>query len=196
MGLSIHYNGRIKQAASLPALIEEVKDISEIYGWKYHIYETEFPNNSFDNCLLLDPVYGISFTPTASETISLAFLSNGVMVCPARINFFANSESETERSFIFINSVKTQYAGVVIHQLIIHLFKYLDRKYLQEFQLTDESEYWETLDEALMKRKFKLYNELVDGFASALQSFPMEANEDLQTYFNRLIQYVNRLKRE
>ncbi|OAV65981.1 hypothetical protein Barb6XT_02171 [Bacteroidales bacterium Barb6XT] len=35
MGLCIYYSGRIKNADSLPLLVEEIKDISEIYGWKY-----------------------------------------------------------------------------------------------------------------------------------------------------------------
>lgn len=48
MGLSIYYSGRIKNAESLPLLVEEVKDISEIYGWKYKTYETCFPRNALD----------------------------------------------------------------------------------------------------------------------------------------------------
>ncbi len=33
MGLTLHYSGKISKDASLPGLIEEVKDIAEIYNW-------------------------------------------------------------------------------------------------------------------------------------------------------------------
>ncbi|MDR2148509.1 MAG: hypothetical protein LBE91_18865 [Tannerella sp.] len=125
MGLSIHYSGRLKKAEFLPDLIEEIKDISNVYGWKYYIFETRFPGNTFENRISFDDVYGINFTPTKCETVSLTFLSNGTMVCPSRMMFYAHSENETERSWIYTNSVKTQFAGVLIHQLLIRLFKYL-----------------------------------------------------------------------
>ena len=50
MGLSIYYSGRLRKVEFLPALIEEIKDVSDVYGWKYH-------------------VYGICFTPMGCETI-------------------------------------------------------------------------------------------------------------------------------
>lgn len=45
MGLTIHYRGRFNPAASLQAMIEDVRDILEIYKWKYYIFESEFPDN-------------------------------------------------------------------------------------------------------------------------------------------------------
>ena len=57
MGLSIHYSGRLRKAASLPALIEEVKDVSDVYGWKYYIFETHFPDGVFENRTSFDDVY-------------------------------------------------------------------------------------------------------------------------------------------
>lgn len=45
MGLSFHYSGSIAKPELLPELIEEVLDIAKIYGWKYSIYKTSFPNN-------------------------------------------------------------------------------------------------------------------------------------------------------
>lgn len=154
-----------------------------------------FPDDTLDNQLSFAPIYGINFTPTESETISLAFLSNGTMICPARIRFFADSKSEIERSYIFTNSVKTQYAGVVMHQLIIHILKYLNDKYFENFQLKDESHYWETEDENLMREQFKEYDKLIDNFALSIQTFPMNTEESLQAYFNRMITHINNLKK-
>ncbi len=193
MGLSIHYSGRLKKAESLPDLIEEIEDISKLYGWKYNIHNTRFPDDSFENSTSFENVYGICFTPTECETLSLAFLSNGAMVCPARILFFADDENM--RPYIYTNSVKTQFAGVFIHQLLIRLFKYLNDKYFEDFKLSDESYYWETDDENLMHERFKVYDSLLDNFVLSVQTFPVEPDEDMISYFERMMKHVNSLKK-
>jgi len=45
MGLSINYSGSFKKDSSLEAMIEEVKDIAQIYEWKYTINKNSLPNN-------------------------------------------------------------------------------------------------------------------------------------------------------
>jgi hypothetical protein len=195
MGLSIHYKGRLHQAEQLPAMIAEIVDVSKVYGWKYHIFNNNFPNDSFENRTSFDDVYGICFTPTDCETISLAFLSNGTMVCPFRIEFFAYSEDETERSYIYTVSVKTQFAGVDAHLLLIQLFKYLNDKYFEDFKMDDESYFWETGDEKLMRERFKLYDRLMDNVALSIQTFPMEQGENVVSYFERLMEHIHNLKK-
>ena len=191
MGLSIHFSGRLRKAEYLPAVVEEIKDISDVYGWKYHIYNTYFPSCTFDTCTSFENVYGISFTPANCETISLAFLSNGMMVCPSRIAFFAHTENE---SYIYTVSVKTQFADVFMHQLLIRLFKYLNKNYFEDFKLSDESCYWETDDENLMRERFKEYDNLLDNVAFSVQTFPIESGEDVVSYFERLMKHINNRK--
>jgi hypothetical protein len=195
MGLTIHFSGRLRKAEDLSSMIEEIKDVSDVYGWKYRIYNTRFPNDIFESQPSFENIYGISFTPTDCETISIAFLSNGAMVCPARVLFFADSENETQRSYIYTVSVKTQFAGVIVHQLLIRLFKYLNDKYFEDFNLNDESYYWETDDENLMKERFKLYDNLLDKVVLSVQTFPIKAGEDMIAYFERLMKHINDLKR-
>jgi hypothetical protein len=193
MGLSIHFSGRLRKAEHLPALIEEVKDVSNVYGWKYHVYDTHFPNDTFENHTSFENVYGISFTPADCETISLAFLSNGTMVCPARISFFVHTKNEP---YIYTVSVKTQFAGVFVHQLLIRLFKYLNDKYFEDFKLEDESYYWETDDENLMRERFKVYDNLLYNIVLSVQTFPLKQGEDMIAYFERLMKHVDSLKKE
>ena len=195
MGLSIHYSGRIKNAASLPLLIEEVKEIVTIYGWKYRIAESSFPDNTLNDQEHLSPIYGISFTPPECETISLTFLSNGVMACSSGIYLFGNSKNATERDYIYRLFAKTQFAGVEIHALIINLFRYLSEKYLTDFKMSDEGQYWETGDEDVLRGKFKEYEALLDNFMLSLETFPVEKGEGLMDYFDRLLEHINRLKR-
>ncbi|RZJ81824.1 MAG: hypothetical protein EOO47_02935 [Flavobacterium sp.] len=196
MGLSIHYSGRIKDAKLLPNLIEEVKDVAQTYNWKYHIFQSNFVNNELDVQTGFKDIYGISFTPTNSETISFSFLSNGVMVCPARLYLFSDTQNEQEQAYIYSISVKTQYAGVQLHQFIIHFLKYLNSKYINDFNVADESYYWETGDEEKMKSQFKKYNTLIDNFALALEVFPKEKDESMIEYVERLMIHVNGLRQK
>ena len=194
MGLCIYYSGKIKDADSLPHLIDEVKDIANIHGWKYSLDECYFPNNTLENQENLDSIYGISFTPPECETISLTFLSNGVMVCSTQVLFFGNSKNETERNYIYQLFAKTQYAGMAIHAIIINLFRYLSKKYLVDFKMRDESEYWETADENVLRKNFKAYDALLDNFTLSLQTFPVEKGGNMISYFERLLEHINRLK--
>lgn len=195
MGLSIHYRGYLKEASSLPDLIREVKDVAEIYGWKYQTFNTVFPKKQFSEEVSFDKFYGISFTPTNSEIVSLVFLSNGRMVCPVRVKLSDKYQLEQEDSWIYFNSVKTQYAGVLIHQLVIHFFRYLNDKYFRDFEMHDESYYWETNDEEKMKAQFKTYNALIDNFVLAVETFPLQKDEDITNYFERLMKRVNDLRK-
>ena len=43
MGLSIHYSGSLSNPDYLSEIIEEVKDIAEVFKWEYNIYEERFP---------------------------------------------------------------------------------------------------------------------------------------------------------
>ncbi len=85
MGLTIHYSGRIANKNTLPQLMEEVEEIATVHGWKYRIYEREFPvSERLTSSEALTQthdgkLYGIEFTPRGSEPVSICFLSNGRM---------------------------------------------------------------------------------------------------------------------
>ena len=196
MGLSIYYSGKIKDAASLPLLIEEVKDVAIVNKWEYRILEPSFPNNKLDNQEHFEPIFGIYFTPPNCESISLTFLSNGVMACPSQIEFFGNSKNEPVRNQIYTLFSKTQYAGMTIHALIINLFKYLNNKYLKDFKMIDEGEYWETGDENILRHKFHQYDSLLDNFVLSLETFPVQKGENMIDYFERLMGHINDLKKD
>ncbi|WP_191737345.1 hypothetical protein [Chryseobacterium caseinilyticum] len=187
-------SGKLKQADLLTDLTEEIVDVAEAHHWKFHVFNSAFPDNTFSKETVYDKLYGINFTPQNCETISIVFLSNGKMVCPARIHFFASSENSEEQSYIYSNSVKTQYAGIQTHQVIILFFRYLSNKYFDDFELSDESGYWETNDEEKMKKQFQIYNRLTDDFALAFETLPAKEGEDIFTYLERLMKNVNDLQ--
>jgi len=189
MGLTFHYSGRLNKDASLRDLVEEVRDISLIYKWNYSIFEEKFPlvtsNDAYN-----DKIYGICFTPPACETVWLCFLSNGKMSNPVNLQFYGNSNDKEEQEYLYMLSVKTQFAGIEVHKLIIHLFRYLNEKYFSHFKLYDEGEYWETGDEELLRKNFERYNFLLNSFTTALETFPVKKDEPFESYFERLMKYV------
>ena len=190
MGLSIHYSGSFKAQASLQAMIEEVKDIAETYKWRYTVFEDEFPAGSFGKAEYNQNIYGICFTPPECETVSLCFLSNGKMSDALNLKFYGDSKDKEEAKYLYMLSVKTQYAGIEIHKLVIHLLRHLSKKYLQDFILSDEGEYWETGDEKILEDAFKRYTYLIESFATSLENYPKESGESFEAYFERLLRQI------
>jgi hypothetical protein len=191
MGLSFHYSGSFNADASLPAMIKEVKDIVEIFKWQYYVYEEEFPENSMGKAEYNQNIYGISFTPPECETVYLSFLSNGKMSSAPNLQFYGNSKNKEEAEYLYMLSTKTQYAGIEIHKLVIHLLKYLNGKYLKDFTVMDEGEYWETGDEKLLEQIFKRYTFLIESFTSSLENYPKKDDESFETYIERLAQQLH-----
>lgn len=224
MGLSIHYSGQIADKNRLPQLIEEVEEIAKVHGWKYSIYEREFPeeskeahsNESLQNKSKHDgKLYGIDFTPHGSEPISIAFLSNGRMSSVMQLycwgefkeekhieinNANVNEQGELEmhneeliltadyyQRYLYKCSSKTQYAGVQAHEMVIGVFRYLNKNFLKDFELIDEGNFWETYDKDLLIRTFERYTSLINGFASALTETKKKEDEDLDAYMERVI---------
>jgi hypothetical protein len=191
MGLSFHYNGRFKPGASLPAMIEEVKDLAEIYQWQYHIYEESFPAAGSGKSGYNQKMYGISFTPPGCETVWLCFLSNGKMSSPVHLQFYGKRKDREAQEYLYALSVKTQPAGMEIHIILIHLLKYLAGKYFQDFTIDDEGRYWETGDPAILEDNFKRYNFLVNNFTASLEQCHRDPGEDLKAYFERILKQIH-----
>jgi len=191
MGLTIHYSGRFNEHASLSEMIEEVADIAEIYNWTYHVFEEHFPpidnlgNAEYDN-----KIYGICFTPPECETINLCFLSNRRMSSAPNLEFFGKSSDEEYKKYLYMLSAKTQFAGSGTHKLIIHLLKYLNKKYFNEFKVIDEGSYWETEDEKLLEETFKRYTDFLDSVGAALENIPLKSEETFEEYFNRILKII------
>jgi len=193
MGLSLHYSGSFRESASLSKMISEVKDIVEVFEWDYNIYLEEFPKDSNAENSYNDNIYGISFTPPKCETLSLCFLSNRKMSCLANLKFYGKSNNEAEKKYLYMQSVKTQYAGVEIHKFIIELFRHLKKQdYFETLRIIDEGKYWETEDENLLKDKFKENENLLDNFTIAMKSTPLKSGESYESYFKRLINMINK----
>lgn len=191
MGLTIHYNGRFSKSASLSEMIEELKDIAEINNWKFQIYLSRFPKKFYDDNSHNQKIYGITIFIPKCDPLCLTFLSNRRMCMPLSLKLWGNSTDENEKKYLYMLFTKTQFAGRNIHKIIIHLFRYISKKYFSEFELIDESKYWETGDEKIFNDIFNRYEEIFDFVDFALGNIPLGDNESIEEYFERIIKIIS-----
>lgn len=196
MGLSIYYNGTFKKNALLSEMIEEVKDIGDVYKWKYYIFERKFPKDSIGKKEFNKNIYGILFSPPKCEPVTLCFLSNGRMGNPFMLEYWLKSKNKKDKKLVFGNVTKTQYAGVEVHAIIINLFRYLSKKYFENFTVIDEGKFWETNDEILLRKTFKDWGELIDGFTDALENLENKKVESLEELIIRAAKMVQEKRKK
>lgn len=190
MGLSFHYKGKLREPHSLKKLIEEVADISNANKWRFKVFEENFPNDTFTIEPNKNSIYGISFSPPKCETVCLTFLSNGRLSAFYNLEFNKKLKKLEDDKYLYCLSVKTQYCGSGIHKLLIPIFDYLNKNYFEEFEFTDEGEFWETRDEKLLEKIFNRYTNLINSFGSVLEHIPMLEGESIETYILRMAEIV------
>ncbi len=195
MGLTIYYTGRFNPGSSLPEMIEEVKDICEVQKWEYYIFNRDFPALPFPDDYDGE-IYGICFSPPGSETVSFEFLSNGRLSTFVLLDLWGNSDDEERKQFIYMPFTKTQFAGFEVHALIVEIFRYVSKKYLLDFKMTDEGHYWETNDMEVLKEQFRVYESLLDNFCLGLQAMPVRKGENMEEYLIRVMEAVHKMRKK
>lgn len=195
MGLSIHYSGRFREDASLSRMIQDVKDVAQVNGWKYIVFEEAFPEDPPESDVQDDRFYGIAFTPDQCETIFLTFLSNRRMSSPVSLEAFGPASGHPDEKFIYMLSAKTQFAGIETHRVIINLFRYLEKHYFEDFEMLDEGSYWETGDDKVLNETFQRYNALMDEFSTAVDHIDRLEGENPEGYIERIVRWIHKKRR-
>lgn len=166
MGLSIHYSGKLKDIALLPQMVEEVKDVCNVLGWRFRSSED-----------------GFGFTPPESETFCFDFRPDGTLVNKMYLRYNIEPSNTV--------SVKTQFAGIEVHIAAVKLLKHLANKYFAVFNVSDEGGYWETDDEAVLRKQFGAYNMLLNEVQAAMQDFKEEEGDTPERLADRLEKFLN-----
>ncbi len=186
MGLSFHYSGKIIDEHLIKELVGEVADIADSLHWDRVI----FGNGSleqFNGKFINDEEFsGICITPPECEPVFLCFMKDGNLYNPVSYQFYKEDPVQFPIGFTTTLSVKTQYAGIEIHKILIKLFRHLGKKYLLDLKIMDESYYWETDDEEVLKQQFKLYDDLVESFALAFDCTAIKKGETIEEYIIRV----------
>lgn len=165
MGLSIHYSGKLKDVALLPQLVEEVQDVCDVLGWRFRGGED-----------------GFGFTPPESETFCFDFRPDGALVNKLYLRYNIEPSHTV--------SVKTQFAGAEVHIAAVKLLKHLAKRYFAIFKVHDEGKYWETDDEAVLRRQFGVYGTLLNEVQAAMSDFKAQEGETAEGMVNRLERHL------
>ena len=126
MGVTIHFEGQLKNEAAYQELLEEVSSIAKPEGWSTEASESEVKTLSRvrdeQDWDYVGPVKGI--------VISIAEDCD-----PVRLEFDSD---------LYVQEfTKTQFAGPQVHLKVLELLKAL-RPFFRDLRVEDEGEYWET----------------------------------------------------
>ncbi len=182
MGLSIYYSGSLRNENQLDELIEEVTEICNTLQWQPHV----FNGNGKDE------LKGLCFAPEGCEPVFLSFLPGGRLCSPVNLQFSDMYDGvQFDKELMYTTATKTQYAGPEAHIALIKLLKYISKKYLNDFILSDEGNYWETDDEQILYAQFEKYNMLLDLVGDALGSMSHEPGETPVSLIERIEKILN-----
>ena len=191
MGLTIHYSARIKSKDVLPQFVAEVADICESMGWEYDTVDevVEMKDDVVFVPALDDSknihLEGIVFHPPKCESVIFTFLSSGWTSSFLHLKAAKQYQKvDNEPLFngfpklVYMMHTQTQRAGVDMHVAIIRLFKYVEKKYFSEMKVSDEGNYWETLDTQVLQKSFDRYTDMIDSVKRALEKSGWDVTHD------------------
>jgi hypothetical protein len=180
MGITIHYQGKLNQPDLAEAFCEELEDISKAMEWKYTLITDEPDSKPF-------PVKGIVISPhEKSEPLVFTFDPEGNLR-----NAFMMRFADEEPDLTWYNHTKTQFAPIDVHIAVIKLMKYIQQKYIENLNVTDEGSYWETGDAYLLKKKMDFLNAKMDELAGLLESIHIEKDDTAETLVNKIEKLLN-----
>jgi hypothetical protein len=167
--LSIHYSGTIKDKALIATLTGEVRDVCSSLCWTYHIFDEE-------------DFSGIGFSPPQCEPVFLTFNNSPQLASPVARQLGLDTSPI---------STKTQHAGLEAHMALLNLLKHLAERYFAVFELDDEGGYWETGGEEALRKKFDLYNAILNTVSEAMKDFKAEEGDTPERPADRLEKFLN-----
>jgi len=146
--IKIRYRGRLKYPKDVHQLTTETSDICQSNGWTHKIWEEDWETpqtvtlNSSAKGMSFEghaPLKGISFNIGESEMIWLTFTPDGLLqslMTLVQPDFFLDDDKFPWQR------IKTGFDGAKSHIALCKLFRYLEGKYFEVFEVLDESGYW------------------------------------------------------
>jgi hypothetical protein len=144
MGVTIHFEGRLKNVEALTSLESDVRAFSNESGWTTKpICESNTTlkrvvNEQDDD--YVGPTRGVEAQPHPNCE-------------PLRFEF--------DRGLFIQEYCKTQFAGAATHVKIVELIRRVAH-YFEDLHVEDEGEFWETNDEALLESHIEKVNGMID----------------------------------
>lgn len=201
MGISIHYQGSLKDRALIDQLQEEMTDICKSMEWEYQIWN-EDQSQPFSASLEHTekgahihghiPLRGISIhTDPENESLDLLFTPQGQL--SSFMLEIMKHDGTLANDFGWV-SVKTQYGSANAHIAIIKLLRYLQKKFIPDLEVKDEAEYWETADKhRLLELRGFLFRKMAE-LEDALSSMDFEEGLNAEEVADKIEEVLKKME--
>jgi len=184
MGVTIHFQGTLKNAKMVYALVDELIDISKSMNWHWDVIDEDWSKPSTAKLSKESDVteivghlslkgISINLHPDC-EPLSLFFNSTGRLTNPMSILLGQDVKKRKQDDYSF---VKTQFAPPEVHITIVKLLKYLKQRYMPDLNVIDEGEYWQSEDKEKLIKKIAFLNDKMAEISVILSEMAVEAIE-------------------
>ncbi len=146
MGITIHYEGRLRSQESYEALIKYAQDYCALQGWPFELFEKDDEllqrvrdEQDWD---YQGPVKGINIRPHDNcEPFLLEF----------------------DRNLYIQEYTKTQFAPAEVHAKIVAFLHHIESLF-EVLDVVDEAEYYETGDLVLLEKHLKACDKVINEY--------------------------------
>lgn len=182
MGITIHYKGKLNSPDLIDPFCEEMEDIARSMEWEYNRFDFDISKDEI-------PLKGLIIKPHKSvEPLQIMFDQSGNLR-----NSFLVKWLEDENGSTFFNHIKTQFAPIDIHIAVIKLLKYLQQKYMENLEVWDEGNYWQTGNRELLKEKLEFLNAAMDRLEDVLNSIEFEKGSSAESVAEKIEEILKKM---
>ena len=188
MGITIYYKGKLKNKDEVYSLKDDLVDFAETMNWEWHALDNDWDKPASAE---LDvkarraeikghlPLKGVSLQLHPNcETLTLYFDQEGRLMDPIGLIMIREGRLKPQSAYL---SVKTQFAPPEVHISIIKLLEFLKNRYIPDLEVMDEGGYWESRDEAALRKSISFLNEQMDRMEEILSTIGREEVKGLST---------------
>lgn len=147
MGVTIHYKGKLINAAAYDSLIETAKQYALLKEWL-----TETIENREVKLLRVDDMEQDSDYTGPTQGVTLYPHED----CePTRLEF--------DRDFYIQEYTKTQFAGTLVHIQVVEFLRKIE-PHFDCLAVEDEGEFWDTQDEGILASHIASVNSVIEEY--------------------------------
>lgn len=146
MGVTIHFEGRLRSSGAYQAVVSTAKQFADELGWEYEPIE--------EKVATLKRVRN-------EEDWDYEGLVKGMVLQPHQ-----NSEPlrlEFDSNLYIQEYTKTQFAPLETHVAVVELLKEIE-PYFEKLEVIDEGEYFETHDRGILRKHLDRCFEVLDEY--------------------------------
>lgn len=186
MGITIFTRGSMDNTDDIPALIAEMKELSEKKGWRHKVIDDDFEEqpevelerdeeastvNIAGSLGLKGIVINIAYRV---ETLALLFDRSGVLTdVMSQVTWLENKGKDDRFSMC-----KTQFGPIEAHISIIEILDILKDKYITNLEVTDEGDYWRSRDRELLAEKRSVLEHYINHAKEAISNAKRPADTE------------------